>query len=197
MHAGDLAAAVEWLTEARRRHEQARQPERCCGVLGDLAGTLNQLGNRSRAEQIYREAIDLCRRFADDPNLSRWSQNLAQLSAARCDRPQARALYDQGLQAAQRSGNRYQLSAAWGNLGHFHTEDGRYAEALAAFNEALNYADRPEMADIWRGNRVEATRRWTATLLEAGDLDAAERVVRQVTETPGWASAEKQIMAGM
>ncbi|GGN85222.1 hypothetical protein GCM10010112_65430 [Actinoplanes lobatus] len=182
MHDGDLAGAVEWLSEARRRFEASGHPERCCGLLGDLAVVLRRLGNRAAAVRTYQEAIALCGRVGDHANLSRWSQNLALLYVESGARDDARTLLEQGRQAAERSGNSYQVSAALGNLGQFHAEGQEYAEAAGYLDEAIALAGAPQLAAILRRNRAEVTRRWVGALADEGDVTSAERVLASADE---------------
>ncbi len=179
LHDGALIAAVEWLGEARRRYQEAGQPERCCGLLGDLAVALRGLGNRAAAVRTYEEAIAFCSCAGDDTNLSRWSQNLALLYAETGARAEARALLEEGHRAAERSGNSYQVSAALGNLGKFLAEEDRYSEAIDYFDDAIARTEHAPLDTLWRRNRAEVVRRWVDALIDANDVARAAEVLRE------------------
>jgi tetratricopeptide (TPR) repeat protein len=196
LHDGALAAAVEWLGEARRRYQEAGRPERCCGLLGDLAVALRGLGNRAAAVRTYQEAIALCSRAGDDTNLSRWSQNLALLYAETGARDEARALLEEGRRAAERSGNSYQLSTALGNLGQFLAEEERYSEAIDYFDDAIARTDHARLNTLWRQNRAEVVRRWVHALIDANDVTRAAEVLQEaVGHTPPADEETKQTIA--
>ncbi len=150
-----------------------------CGTLGDMAVAFRRLGNLRRAIETYEEAIRLSRKHSDWVNLSRWSQNLGSLLLEH-DPDRASVHLKEGLQAAARSGEARQISAAAGNYTGLLVRQQRFAEAMESLDEAVAAeGGGSELAAFWQSQRMSVLLRWGQQLRGEGQTDKALEVLEQ------------------
>jgi tetratricopeptide (TPR) repeat protein len=194
LHGGDLLTAIEWLSEGAARLEERRDVARQCGVLGDLAVAFKNAGNWARAEAVYHRVVALCRAEGDDINLSRWMQNMGLMVIEDGDREQGRRILEEGLGAAKRSGNTYQISCGHGNLGVVEFTEGDFAGAADAFEKAIQTSTNEDLSEQWRQYLFTALEQWGNALVAVRDIVTAiaahERLVAAFDEYGGQPSLE-------
>jgi tetratricopeptide (TPR) repeat protein len=168
------------LGEGAARLEAQGDTERLCGVLGDLAVAFKDAGNWARAEAIYYHVIDLCRTEGDDANLSRCTQNMGTMLQEAGDLEQSRRFMEEGLAAAKRSGNAYQISCGHGNLGVVRINEGDFAGAANCFEKALQTSPREYLTEQWHQSLSSTLAQWGTALINAGDIAAAIAVYERL-----------------
>src|SRR5262249_1595940 len=140
---------------------------------GDLAVAFKDAGNWARAEVNYGRAIDLCRAQDDHTNLSRWLQNTGVMLLEAGDPQHARRFFEDGLAAAARSGNTYQISCGHGNLGVLQVNEGDLVGAIDSFEKALQISPKESLTIQWRQYLFDTLAQWGTSLVEAGEIGAA------------------------
>lgn len=170
--------ALEWFVEAENRLTQAGNEQRLSGMLGDMAVAFNRVGNSQRAVRVYAKAIELCRKYHEDRNLSAWASNLGNLYLIRGDDAKAEEYFAEAQTAAVRSGDAQRVAVAADNLGRLLASKGRYAEAVESLRRAGDAARGNGFLTKVVGDNVLAIAcDWVATLMQEGRTDQACQVI--------------------
>jgi tetratricopeptide (TPR) repeat protein len=177
--------ALEWFMEAERLARAEGNEAELCGLLGDKAVAFRRLGNTRRAATTYQEAIELSRAYEDWVNLSRWSQNLGLIYLDHGDRDAAMQYFTDGIDAALKSGNTYQVSTAAGNFTKFLADGGRCQEALDYLEQAIaTKVGDQTLEQIWRSNKFTLYQLWGTRLQDEGQVTEA---LQALTSAIAWA----------
>ena len=134
LNAGDPAAASRWAEEGLALNRE----------LGDqwgIAYSLFMLGNaivdRSRAQVLYSESIQLFCELGDEHSLLLASRSLAWSCEDLGDRERSRALHVENLRHARASGNGRIEASTLGELATIAVREGRVDDALSMLKDGL------------------------------------------------------------
>ena len=177
----ETATQIERAAEAARQFEQAGRWPEAARARGREGALLWMSGNRTRARDAWRRALDAARRGGDPAVLSAAASGLGVSLTAPGERTEALALHAEAVSEARKAGDTGLLVSALSNQGSALAVDaGRYADAEKALREALGRA--PATQDSLRIRvlanlvRLAAAREDTRVLRQ--DLERLEQLAR-------------------
>ena len=172
----DYAEAEKLLLEAKeyRRRNSASDPANYVSCLSDLADLYRVWERTPQAEAMYSEAVDFAKkRPATESStellraLSKFAWNLDKLSDA-----EVNALLVASRQKASAKPGDPQTAEDLATLGYIYEEEGKYADALKQYEEALRLADsNPKTPPATLSTRVSDL---TSVYIAMSDFERAE-----------------------
>lgn len=141
---GDLGAALEAHERGPDTPVDATDPAPGVddAVLASWRTTMHWLrGEREQTQRAAARAMRIADRLGDD-RAAAYAHTAAALRAVDAgDRYANAAHYDQAIAAARRAGDQLQLARLLTNLGSANGEEGRYADAIAITEQAIDLAE--------------------------------------------------------
>ncbi|MGN0087173.1 MAG: histidine kinase [Alloprevotella sp.] len=131
---GERRQAIERLEEAYRCYVEAETPDALPDVCINLADNNFQLGKMAEAAHYYRRALFLCDSLAYRKPVFAIETGLAQVYAAMRNFAEAHRHFDSGL-AYEKEAASYERFHYYNSLGNCLFAEGRYEEALQAFQQ--------------------------------------------------------------
>lgn len=159
---GQPDVALDSLTAALAAAEGSRNESCAAHVLNMMAVCRWQLGELDDAERLYREAQAVATRAGERSLGAMIDQNLGIMASVRGDDATALVHFERGLAGYRALGMREYLAPLLNNIGLVHTESARWAEADAAFAQALTTS--AEVEDLRIRLVIEANRAKLAVL---------------------------------
>ena len=130
----DAQAEIEGALDHARRlgfRDEVRRGIRCLAYLNLTTGRLD------RAEELYREAIELCRADGDRKTLGQCIYQQAILKQQRGEMDVARGLYEQALDLHRQEGDVREQGVTYANLATLEHQLRRQDRALELYDKAL------------------------------------------------------------
>lgn len=165
---GHWAEGLRWADLALAADDGAPR-ELVTATVAFAAGAALRLGELARADELYREVLDLAREQADAEGEARALSDLGTVAAVRGDLPNARALLEQSVELYRELGVPRGLAIALSNLGDAAGQQDRFDEAIAVTTEAL--AIQRELGD--RGRQAISLYNLGYYALRAGEIEPA------------------------
>lgn len=138
----DYAKAEQHYQEAIAAYRELKNEEDEGIVLNDLGDVAQSQQQYDRAETYYQQALAIAEKLGDKEGQAIYSGNLGMLALDR-DRPQeARPWFERKLSLAQEVGRQDQIANTQSGLAQVLEAEGRYREALALAQQALQIRER-------------------------------------------------------
>ncbi|MFN4088800.1 MAG: tetratricopeptide repeat protein, partial [Alphaproteobacteria bacterium] len=172
---GDAARSFRAAYDAAEALGSLSEQARACNYMGDAA---RDRGDYADAEALFGRALDLWTRIGDAEGVAGANNNLANLAMSRGDLAGAAHRHRLALDAFAQIGNVNGEALARANLAILALERGEPADAVVQAGRALALLGDPATAFLHALTRVVLGEGHLAE----GDLDAAERVFRNVLD---------------
>lgn len=192
LHAGDLAGAIDRFTRAEQVARAQGLEAGLCALLGEKAMAYDRAGDTRAAIATYDRAIELCLRYGDVLNLSRWTANLVGLLVTGGALDEAEPLLAMMRDAAERTRRPERLATAERYTAAYLTARESYAEAADRLLRAGQHAgDDPALADAVRRDTVVTHFAWAEALWRDNDRAPAAAALRTVVRLADPTSADE------
>ncbi|BCB77558.1 hypothetical protein Pflav_039680 [Phytohabitans flavus] len=192
LRAGDARGALDRFVRAEVAARAERQEPGLCAVLGEKAYALEQVGDQRGAIDTYDRAIELCLRYGDMFNLSRWTAGLVGLLVTRGDLDEAERILATMLDAAARTGRVDRLAIAEMRTAAYLTARQRYQEAVDRLALAARHAgDDKALAGVVRRDTLATHLAWAEALRRDNSRGPAEAALRTVVRLAEATNAEE------
>jgi putative nucleotidyltransferase with HDIG domain len=150
---GNLTAGMDCLVAALAVAEAAENAREIAHTINVMASAHLHGGDLGAAEPLYCEAARLARDAGDDRLAALVDQNLGIIASMHGEDEAALVRHTRSVDGFRRLNLREELARQLSNVGLAHTKLGNVAEAMTAFNEALQIAR--EIGDTWTRLMVE------------------------------------------
>ena len=150
---GNLSAGMDCLVAALAVAEAAENSREIAHTINVMASAHLHGGDLGAAEPLYMEAARLARDAGDDRLAALVDQNLGIIASMHGEDEAALVRHTRSVDGFRRLNLREELARQLSNVGLAHTKLGDVAEAMTAFNEALQIAR--EIGDTWTRLMVE------------------------------------------
>lgn len=173
---GDLETALGWTQKHIEIAEDSGNPlqraigKRLLGLIREHEGELDG------AEELYREALNVCNSLNSDEDTAIILGDLGQVMRKKGKLDQARDLYDEAFRLDSRLGDRDGMATDSRNLGSLFLELEQFAEARFWFDRALSLAGEIGRLDLLAHAQVGKAR---AILRAGGQVEEARELVQQ------------------
>ncbi|WP_133499646.1 serine/threonine-protein kinase [Cognatilysobacter terrigena] len=189
---GHYAASLDAFRLALQGYERAGDPHGVAQALNDIGFAQYQLGAYDDAQTYWQRAAEAYRTLGDETGVIRTRQNLGLLHAARGRWAAANEAQHDALTQAQRRQMAEEAAVAYRNLAELAIARGDTGAAVGNAAAALRlFKERDDL----RGS-VDARLLETEARLDAGDVDAASRVLAALQADLAEASTEQRAIAG-
>jgi tetratricopeptide (TPR) repeat protein len=174
---GDLSGAE---LHARKAHTLARRLKDARGVKGSLNTmglALWKQGRQRQAGAAFAKVVQLAERDGDRKALASASNGVALTEKALGHYDAAQLHYERALALNRELGDAFGVVSALNNLGNLMRALDQWAKAKPLFEQAVSWCDEHNLASL----RPYPTVNLGLTAFELGDLDAAERWMREAS----------------
>ncbi|AXK71516.1 serine/threonine protein kinase [Lysobacter sp. TY2-98] len=189
---GHYAASLDAFRLALQGYERAGDPHGVAQALNDIGFAQYQLGAYDDAQTYWQRASDAYRTLGDETGTIRTRQNLGLLHAARGRWAEAQQAQLDALAQARSRQMTEEAAVAYRNLAELAIARGDTAAALRNAAEATRlFKERDDLRGTVDAELLDADAR-----IQAGDLDAASRVLDGLRANLAEASTEQRAIAG-
>ena len=142
-----------------------------------LASILSDKGDAAGAEQLFREALEMQRRFLGDdhPGITSMMNNLAIELRETGRLEEAESLYREAIAILRKQGDHPSLGTELHNLARLLAERREFAEAEALYQEACALSDKRDGLNHWKSANLRSN--YGNFLLDRGRYEEAEALL--------------------
>ena len=133
---GHFAEGLRWAEQALAADDVAT-PELRTKAVAFAAGAALRVGDLDRADELYREVLELAREVGDVEGEARALSDLGTVASVRGDLPSGRRFLEESVARYRDLGVPRGLAIALSNLGDAAAQEHRFDEAIAVTTEAL------------------------------------------------------------
>jgi len=130
-------AHIEWAGELLPLRRQVGDKAGEATILNNIGLVYSDLGDKSRALELYEQALPLRRQVGDKAGEATTLNNIGLVYSALGDKPRALELYEQALPLRRQVGDKAGEATTLINMGLIYSALGKKQQALAYYQQAL------------------------------------------------------------